>query len=39
VAKAHDAEVVYLGTIGTRHGDVDKLIRNMQSKAAHLVFV
>jgi transposase len=39
VAKDHDAEVIYLGTIGTRHGDLDKLIRNMQSKAAHLVFV
>ena len=39
VAKDHDAEVIYLGTIGTRHGDLDKLIRNMPSKAAHLVFV
>jgi transposase len=39
VAKDHDAEVVYLGTIGTRHCDLDKLIRNMQSKAKHLVFV
>src|SRR6267142_3683323 len=39
VAKDHDAEVVYLGTIGTRHGDLDKLIRNMPSKATHLVFV
>jgi transposase len=39
IAKDHDAEVVYLGTIGTRHGDLDTLIRNMQSKAQHLVFV
>jgi transposase len=39
VAKDHDAEVVYLATIGTRHCDLDKLIRNMQSKAKHLVFV
>jgi transposase len=39
VAKDHDAEVIYLGTIGTRHGDLDQLIRHMQSKAAHLVFV
>jgi transposase len=39
VATDPDAEVVDLGTIGTRHGDLDKLIRNMQSKATHLVFV
>jgi transposase len=39
VAKNHAAEVVLLGTIGTRHCDLDKLIRNMQSKAKHLVFV
>jgi transposase len=39
VAKDHGAEVIYLGTIGTRHCDIDKLIRNMQSKAKHLVFV
>jgi transposase len=39
VAKAHDAEVIDLGTIGTRHCDLDKLIRNMPSKATHLVFV
>jgi transposase len=38
VAKDHDAEVVDLGTIGTHHGDLDKLIRNMPSKATHLVF-
>jgi transposase len=39
VAKDHHAEVVYLGTIGTRHCDLDKLIRNMHSKAKQLVFV
>jgi transposase len=39
IAKEHDAEVVYLGTIGTRHVDIDHLIRKLQSKATHLVFV
>ena len=39
VAKDHDAEVIYLGTIGTRHADIDQLIRKLQSKAQHLVFV
>lgn len=39
IAKDHDAEVVYLGTIGTRHGDLDTRIRNMPSKATHLVFI
>ena len=39
IAKDHDAEVVYLGTIGTRQGDLDQLIRKMPSKAKHLVFV
>jgi transposase len=39
VATEHGAEVVYLGTIGTRHCDLDKLIRNMQSKAKQLLFV
>src|SRR5919106_2612696 len=36
VAKAHDAEVVFLGTIGTRQGDIDQLIRKRPSKATHL---
>ena len=27
VAKDHHAEVVYLGTIGTRQADIDQLIR------------
>jgi transposase len=39
VAKDHDADVIYLGTIGTRHVDIDHLIRKLQSKAKHLVFV
>ena len=33
------AEVVSLGTIGTRHSDIDKLIRKPQAKGATLVFV
>ena len=32
------AEVVSLGTIGTRQCDLDKLIRRLQSKGARLVF-
>lgn len=39
VAKAHHAEVVSLGNIGTRQCDIDKLIRQLQSKSAHLIFV
>src|SRR5215510_266730 len=39
VAQDHGAEVTYLGTIGTRQGDIDHLIRKMQSKAKHLIFV
>jgi transposase len=39
VPKEHDAEVIYLGTIGTRQADIDQLIRKMQSKAKYLVFV
>jgi transposase len=39
VAQDHGAEVTYLGTIGTRQCDLDQLIRQMQSKAKHLVFV
>ena len=38
VAQEHHAEVVSLGTIGTRQCDIDKLIRQMQSKSNHLVF-
>ena len=39
VANAHDAEVTFLGTIGTRQVDIDQLVRTLQSKAQHLVFV
>jgi transposase len=39
VAKDHDAEVIYLGTIGTRQCDIDQLVRKLQSKATDLVFV
>src|SRR5919206_4934869 len=39
VAQDHGAEVTYLGTIGTRQCDIDQLVRKMQSKAKHLIFV
>jgi transposase len=39
VAQDHGAEVTYLGSIGTRQGDIDQRIRKMQSKATHLIFV
>jgi transposase len=39
VAKAHHAEVVSLGNIGTRQCDIDTLIRQLQSKSSHLIFV
>ena len=39
VAHDHGAEVTYLGTIGTRQADIDQLVRKLQSKAKHLVFV
>jgi len=32
-------EVIYLGAIGTRQCDIDQLVRKMQSKSKHLVFV
>lgn len=34
-----DAEVIAVGTIGTRQCDIDKLIRQMTSKSSALVFV
>ncbi|HSF33790.1 MAG TPA: hypothetical protein VLK82_25415 [Candidatus Tectomicrobia bacterium] len=34
-----DAEVGFLGTIGTRQCDLDKLVRQLTSKAKQLVFV
>jgi transposase len=39
VAQDHGAEVMYLGVIGTRQCDLDQLIRKLQSKAKHLIFV
>jgi hypothetical protein len=39
IAQDHDAEVTYLGTIGTRQADIDPLVRKLQSKAKQLVFV
>ena len=39
VAQDHGAEVVSLGTIGTRQCDSDKLLRHLQSKGQPLVFV
>jgi transposase len=39
VAQDHGAEVMYLGAIGTRQGDIEQMIRKMPSKATHLIFV
>jgi methylmalonyl-CoA mutase cobalamin-binding subunit len=39
VAQAHGAEVISLGTVGTRPCDIDTLIRHLQSKSPQLVFV
>jgi len=39
VAQDHGAEVVSLGTIGTRQCDIDQLIRQLQSKSKPLGFV
>src|SRR5919106_3654881 len=39
VAEDHPPEVVFLGAIGTRQCDIDQLIRKLQSKSKHLVFV
>lgn len=38
-AEEHHAEVVYLGAIGPRQGDIDPLIRKMPSKSHHRVVV
>jgi transposase len=40
VAEEREAEVVSLGTIGTRQGDIDKLLRKLHSKGKtlHLVY-
>src|ERR1700752_3188715 len=39
VAQAYGAEVISLGTVGTRQCDIDKLIRPLRSKSQQLVFV
>ena len=39
VAQDHGAEVISLGTIGTRQCDIDKLLRQLQPKSTQLVFV
>jgi hypothetical protein len=39
VAKAHEADVIYLGTGGTRPVDIDSLVRTLPAKATHLVLV
>src|SRR5712691_4066546 len=39
IAQDHGAEVVSLGTVGTRPCAIDKLIRQLQSKSPQLVFV
>jgi transposase len=39
VAQDHGAEVVSLGTLGTRQCDLAKLLRQLQSKGQQLVFV
>src|SRR5919106_694375 len=39
VANEYGAEVVSLGSIGTRQCDIDMLIRKLHSKSKHLVFV
>ena len=39
VGEEREAEVVSLGTIGTRQCDIDKLIRKLQSKGKTLHFV
>ena len=35
----HGADVISLGTVGTRQCAIDKLIRQLQSKSKQLVFV
>jgi|SoiMethySBSTD1v2_1073268.scaffolds.fasta_scaffold1937784_2 transposase len=39
ITQEYHAEVGSLGTIGTRQCAIDKLIRRLQSKTSHLVFV
>ena len=39
LAQDHGAKVSYLGSMGTRQGDIDQLVRKMPSKAKHLICV
>ena len=39
VAQEYGTDVISLGTVGTRQCDIDKLIRQLQSKSKQLVFV
>lgn len=39
VAAEREAEVISLGTLGTRQGDIDKLVRKLQAKGKPLHFV
>jgi transposase len=39
VARDHDAQVSYRGTIGTRQADIGQCIRQRHSKATHRVVV
>jgi hypothetical protein len=38
VAAEREAEVISLGTLGTRQGDIDKLVRKLQAKGKTLHF-
>src|SRR4030095_5633284 len=39
VAQDQGAEVTYLGASGTRQCGIDQLVRKMQSKANHVIFI
>jgi transposase len=39
LAQAHGAEVTDLGTIGTRHADLDPIVRTCPSQATHWIVV
>ena len=39
VAEDREAEVIFMGTVGTRQCDIDKLIRKLQAKGKPLHFV
>ena len=39
ITEEREAEIVFLGTIGTRQCDIDKLIRKLQAKGKTLHFV